>query len=71
MENIKEKKRRGYLFHYSEGVKEAFINEEMDQIKKSSAYYRQGFEFGKTLKLELENNNEQISKNSHWKSYCL
>tara|TARA_B110000285_G_scaffold158304_1_gene176618 strand:- start:161 stop:358 length:198 start_codon:yes stop_codon:yes gene_type:complete len=65
MENIKEKKRRGYLFHYSEGVKEAFINEEMDQIKKSSAYYRQGFEFGKTLKLELENNNEQISKNSH------
>lgn len=65
MENIKEKKRRGYLFHYSEGVKEAFINEEMDQIKKSSAYYRQGFEFGKMLKLELENNNEQISKNSH------
>ena len=65
MENIKEKKRRGYLFHYSEGVKEAFINEEMDQIKKSSAYYRQGFEFGKILKLELENNNEQISKNSH------
>jgi hypothetical protein len=65
MENIKEKKRRGYLFHYSEGVKEAFTKEEMDQIKKSSAYYRQGFEFGKILKLELENNNEQISKNSH------
>ena len=65
MENIKEKKRRGYLFHYSEGVKEAFTKEEMDQIKKSSAYYRQGFEFGEELKLELENNNEQISKNSH------
>ena len=65
MDNPKEKKRRGYLFHYSDGVKEAFINEEMDQIKKSSAYYRQGFEFGKILKLELENSNEQISKNSH------
>jgi hypothetical protein len=65
MDNAKEKKRRGYLFHYSDGVREAFINEEMDQVKKSSAYYRQGFEFGKILKLELENNNEQISKNSH------
>ena len=62
MDNPKEKKRRGYLFHYSDGVKEAFINEEMDQIKKSSAYYRQGFEFGKKLKLELENNNMQSLK---------
>lgn len=65
MINPKDKKRMGYLFHYSNGVREAFINEEMDQVKKSSAYYRQGFEFGKILKLELENNNEQISKNSH------
>ena len=62
MDNPKEKKRRGYLFHYSEGVKEAFTNEEMDQIKKSSAYYRLGFEFGEELKLELENNNMQSLK---------
>ena len=65
MDNPKEKKRRGYLFHYSEGVKEAFKNKEMNEIKKSSAYYRLGFEFGEELKLELENNNEQISKNTH------
>tara|TARA_R110000744_G_scaffold35061_1_gene81463 strand:- start:565 stop:762 length:198 start_codon:yes stop_codon:yes gene_type:complete len=62
MINPKEKKRRGYLFHYSEGVKEAFTNKEMDQIKKSSAYYRLGFEFGEELKLELENNNMQSLK---------
>jgi len=65
MDNPKEKKRRGYLFHYSEGVKQAFKNKEMNEIKKSSAYYRLGFEFGEELKLELENNNEQISKNTH------
>ena len=57
MINPKEKKRRGYLFHYSEGVKEAFTKEGMDQIKKSSAYYRLGFEFGEELKLELEKDN--------------
>ena len=53
MINPTEKKRRGYLFHYSDGVRDAFINNEMDSIKKSSAYYRLGFEFGKILKLEL------------------
>ncbi len=57
MINPIEKKRRGYLFHYSDGVRDAFINNEMDSIKKSSAYYRQGFEFGKKLKLELEKDN--------------
>lgn len=57
MINPTEKKRRGYLFHYSDGVRDAFINNEMDSIKKSSAYYRQGFEFGKKLKLELEKDN--------------
>jgi len=53
MLNPTEKKRRGYLMHFEEGTQDAVLYQQMNEDKKSSAYYRRGFDFGMTLHLKL------------------
>lgn len=53
MINPTEKKRRGYIMHFEEGVYDALIHQEMNNEKTSSAYYRRGYEFGITLYLQM------------------
>ncbi len=50
-----EKKRATYLTAFEEGVSDAFQKGNMNESKRSSAYYRRGYEFGITLKERLRN----------------
>ena len=54
MINPTEKKRRGYIMHFEEGVSDAIFLKKMDETKRSSAYYRRGYEFGLKLRLKME-----------------
>jgi hypothetical protein len=54
MINPTERKRRNYLAHFEEGVSDAFFLKKMDETKRSSAYYRRGYEFGFKLRLKME-----------------
>jgi len=53
MLNPTEKKRRGYIMHFEEGAEDAVLYQQMNEAKKSSAYYRRGFDFGMKLHLKL------------------
>jgi len=53
MLNPTEKKRRGYLMHFEEGAEDAILYQQMNEDKKSSAYYRRGFEFGMKVYLKI------------------
>tara|TARA_E500000318_G_scaffold32145_1_gene31981 strand:- start:791 stop:1003 length:213 start_codon:yes stop_codon:yes gene_type:complete len=44
-----EKRRQGYLAYFKDGVYDALIHGQMDDIRKSSAYYKQGYDFGLSL----------------------
>ena len=50
METPLDKKRRGYLYFFCEGVIDAVAHRELDIKKKSSAYYKQGYDFGLTFR---------------------
>jgi len=50
MENPLEKKRRGYLSFFCDGVTDSVEHRELDIKKKSSAYYKQGYDFGLTFR---------------------
>jgi len=52
MINPTEKKRRGYLMHFEEGAEDAILYQKKNEDKKSSAYYRRGYEFG--IKIHLK-----------------
>lgn len=47
-----EKKRATYLTAFEEGVRDALHNSNVDDSKRSSAYYRRGYDFGLSLGLE-------------------
>tara|TARA_R110000851_G_scaffold89955_2_gene196238 strand:- start:256 stop:444 length:189 start_codon:yes stop_codon:yes gene_type:complete len=51
MENALEKKRGTYLGFFKEGIVDAFLNKSLYEEKKSSYYYKMGYQFG----LYLEN----------------
>jgi len=53
MENPLEKKRRGYLSFFCDGVIDSVTHRELDIKKKSSAYYKQGYDFGLTFRGSL------------------
>ena len=57
MINPLEKKRATYLTAFEEGVSDACIDGVMDDEKRSSAYYRRGYEFG--LRMYAEINGEE------------
>ena len=47
MDNPTEIKRRGYLSFFKDGVADALLHGDgMDENKRSSAYYKQGYDFG-------------------------
>ena len=50
METPLEKKRRGYLSFFCDGVTDSVEHRELDIKKKSSAYYKQGYDFGLTFR---------------------
>ncbi len=55
MDNPTEIKRRGYLAFFKDGVADALLHGDgMDYKKISSAYYKQGYDFGLTMYSELD-----------------
>ena len=50
-----EKKRATYLSFFKDGFADALLNGDgMDEKKRSSSYYKQGYDFGLTMYSELE-----------------
>ena len=39
-----EKRRQGYLAYFKDGVYDALVYGQMDDIRRSSAYYKQGYD---------------------------
>jgi hypothetical protein len=66
MNNPTEIKRRGYLAFFKDGVADGLLSGIIDDKKKSSAYYKQGYDFGLVMYAqsrldmyaEMENDNE-------------
>ena len=46
MSNPTEIKRRGYLAFFKDGVADGLLSGIIDDKKRSSAYYKQGYDFG-------------------------
>ena len=59
-----EKRRQGYLAYFKDGVYDALVYGQMDDIRRSSAYYKQGYDFGLVLfnDTDLTNNLEEDKK---------
>ena len=53
MEHPVEKKRATYLSVFKDGVADALLDGNMDEEKRSSSYYKQGYDFGLTMWNEL------------------
>jgi len=65
MTNPLEQKRRGYLNFFKDGVADALLDGVIDDNKRSSAYYKQGYDFGLTMWSRiLENDNGKESQDN-------
>ena len=65
MINPLEQKRRGYLNFFKDGVADALLDGVIDDNKRSSAYYKQGYDFGLTMWSRiLENDNGKESQDN-------
>ena len=60
MSNPTEIKRQNYLSFYQDGVTDAMLGDDIDGIKKSSAYYKKGYAFGLTLYAKLLKREYQV-----------
>ena len=66
MDNPTEIKRRGYLAFFKDGVADGLLSGIIDDKKRSSAFYKQGYDFGLVMYAqsrldmyaEMENDNE-------------
>ena len=66
MSNPTEIKRRSYLAFFKDGVADGLLSGIIDDKKRSSAYYKQGYDFGLVMyaqsrldmSAEMENDNE-------------
>jgi len=61
MINPLEKKRATYLTAFKDGVSDALINGVMDDEKRSSAYYRRGYDFGLVMYQEINKEEERLN----------
>jgi len=59
MENALEKKRGTYLGFFKEGIVDVFFNKNLYEEKKSSYYYKLGYQFGSFLKIKLKEREEE------------
>lgn len=50
MQTPLEKKRATYLSFYKDGIYDGLLNQKMNPVKNSSAYYKRGFHDGLELK---------------------
>ena len=57
-----EKRRQGYLAYFKDGVYDALIYGQMDEIRRSSAYYKQGYDFGLVLYGDLYDKDWETAK---------
>ena len=60
MNNPTEIKRQNYLSFYQDGVTDAMLGDDIDGIKKSSAYYKKGYSFGLTLYAKILKREYQV-----------
>ena len=66
MDNPTEIKRRGYLAFFKDGVADGLLSGIIDDKKRSSAYYKEGYDFGLVMyaqsrvemSAEMDNHNE-------------
>ena len=49
MNSVLEKKRQGYISFFKDGVADGLLRGTIDDDKRSSAYYKQGYDYGLTL----------------------
>lgn len=63
METPLEKKRRGYLSFFCDGVIDSVAHRELDIKKKSSAYYKQGYDFGVDMYCQSRLDMQEDEKN--------
>ena len=61
--DILEKKRGTYLGFFKEGVVDAFLNKHLYEDKKSSHYYKLGYQFGLCLENLIK---EKEAENERW-----
>ncbi len=61
--DITEKKRGTYLGFFKEGVVDAFLNKHLYEDKKSSHYYKLGYQFGLCLENLIK---EKEVENERW-----
>ena len=59
MINPTEKKRATYLNAFKDGVSDALLNGVMDDERRSSAYYRRGYDFGLVMYQEINKEEER------------
>tara|TARA_R110000764_G_scaffold13230_2_gene38205 strand:- start:194 stop:403 length:210 start_codon:yes stop_codon:yes gene_type:complete len=65
MNNPMEKKRQTYLAFFKDGVADGLVDGVIDDKKRSSAYYKQGYDFGLTMwNRILENGNGKESQDN-------
>ena len=60
MNNPTEIKRRGYLSFFKDGITDAILGNTIDENKSSSAYYKQGYDFGITVYAKLLKRDNQV-----------
>lgn len=60
MNTVLEKKRQSYISFFKDGVADGLLHGTMDDDKRSSAYYKRGYDFGLTMWSRILENNRGI-----------
>jgi len=60
MDKLLEQRRQGYLAYFKDGVADGLIYGEIDETKRFSTYYKQGYDYGLTLYEEQAKQPNQI-----------
>jgi hypothetical protein len=60
MQTPLEKRRQGYLAYFKDGVADGLIYGEIDETKRFSTYYKQGYDYGLTLFEEQQNQPNEV-----------
>ena len=55
MDKHLEQRRQGYLAYFKDGVADGLIYGEIDETKRFSTYYKQGYDYGLALFEEQQN----------------
>ena len=60
MQTPLEKRRQNYLTFFKDGVADGLIYGDIDETKRFSTYYKQGYDYGLTLFEEQQNQPNEV-----------